>query len=329
MNLSNQDDHLNFLAKYLAGEATPEEAMELEKWLKNKDNKIEFDRVSQLWDKVSKTFTPIPDKQLAWRKLQEATGIKARPGIRKIRYYRYAAAACITALIIISAFILIYLKPTPVQQNDLVTKSHRDEVVTDTMPDGSKITLNRNSSISYHSSYNTKAREVTLTGESYFDIMPDMSSPFIISIDDLKILVVGTSFNVRPDIDSIEVQVTSGIVKMIYGGKEITITKGQTGVYLKNDHSLRLVNSINLNSISYATKSFYFKDIPLIDAFKYMEDAFDMKIKFDDKKFSACRLTAEFENKTIGYILNVISATFDINYQISGKNINVTGEGCK
>lgn len=326
----DKQTQLNLVTKYLAGESTPEEAMLLEDWLKDKENKLEFDRISKLWHLVSETpAASLPDKRQAWIELQAATGINEKPKVRKIRFYHYATAACIAALIIISTVTLFNDRTTTLPANDLITKGLGNEVVNDTMPDGSRVTLNRNSSLTYESSFNTTAREVALKGESYFDIMPDRSKPFIISVDDLKIKVIGTSFNVRTITDRVEVQVKSGIVKLLSGDSEITVIKGQTGIYTKNDRSLKLIKSIDLNSISYATKSFYFQDMALREAFKYLEVAFNVTINFDDKKFSGCRLTAEFENKPMNYILDVISATLDINYKISGKTIHIIGEGCK
>jgi len=330
MDPDKQTTPLSLMAKYLAGEATPGEAMLMDEWLKDRKNKKEFDRISKLWHQVSKISEPaVPGKKEAWLELQAATGIKGKAKVMKTRFYQYAAAACLAALIIISAVTLLNKKSTSIPQDNAITIGLHNSVSTDTLPDGSRITLNKNSSLTYSSSFNKNRREVTLKGESYFDIAPDRSKPFIITVDDLEIKVVGTSFNVHPVNDRIEVQVRSGIVQLTAGNNAITVTKGQTGIYIKKDHSLAVRDFLDLNSISYATKSFYFHDISLSDAFTYIEDAFNVTINFDHKKFAACRLTAEFESKPMNYILDVISATLDINYKISGRNIDINGEGCK
>ncbi len=72
-----------------------------------------------------------------------------------------------------------------------------------------------------------------LDGECYFNVLPDENKPFIVQIHELKILVLGTSFNVnRNDYsETVEVQVTTGKVKMYTDEKELIVTAGQTGVY--------------------------------------------------------------------------------------------------
>jgi len=251
MNSDKQAEQINLVAKYLAGEATPEEAMLLDDWLKDEENKKEYDRISKLWAQVSgSSAAHVPDKEQTWIELQAATknNNKSRP--IKIMYLYYAAAACLAALMIISAVTFFKAKTTS-QSPHLITKAGGNKVILDTLPDGSRVTLKRNSLLTYPASFTETAREVELKGESFFDIVPDRSKPFIISVEDLKIKVVGTSFNVRPITDRIEVQVRSGIVKLLSGNNELTVIKGQTGIYIKNDHSLQLLRSINLNSICF------------------------------------------------------------------------------
>ncbi|MGC1389862.1 MAG: FecR family protein, partial [Bacteroidales bacterium] len=64
------------------------------------------------------------------------------------------------------------------------------------LPDGSKIYLNRNSEFSYRKNFGRHGRDVRLTGEAFFEISPDVSKPFIIDAGKAKVKVVGTSFNV-------------------------------------------------------------------------------------------------------------------------------------
>ena len=64
------------------------------------------------------------------------------------------------------------------------------------LPDGSKVYINRNSDFSYRKNFGKQGRDVKLTGEAFFEISPDVSKPFIIDAGKAKVRVVGTSFNV-------------------------------------------------------------------------------------------------------------------------------------
>ena len=65
------------------------------------------------------------------------------------------------------------------------------------LPDGSRVWLNSASSLSYPTAFNGRAREVTLTGEAYFEIAGNASQPFHIHVDSVTVNVLGTSLSIR------------------------------------------------------------------------------------------------------------------------------------
>jgi transmembrane sensor len=65
------------------------------------------------------------------------------------------------------------------------------------LPDGSKIWLNAESSITYPVVFTGNTREVKITGEVYFEVAKDKTKPFLVLAEDTKIEVLGTHFNVN------------------------------------------------------------------------------------------------------------------------------------
>lgn len=65
------------------------------------------------------------------------------------------------------------------------------------LADGSKVWLNAASSITYPTAFTGKTREVTVTGEAYFEIAKNKSKPFIVKTALKNITVLGTSFNIN------------------------------------------------------------------------------------------------------------------------------------
>ncbi len=65
-----------------------------------------------------------------------------------------------------------------------------------TLADGTHIWLNSGSQLSYPAAFSNDSREVYLSGEAFFDIQTDHSRPFYVITNDLKLKVIGTSFNV-------------------------------------------------------------------------------------------------------------------------------------
>jgi hypothetical protein len=75
----------------------------------------------------------------------------------------------------------------------IIPYGKRSEV---TLADGTHIWLNSGSQLSYPSNFKTGSREVYLSGEALFDVKPNPNKPFYVITQDIKIKVLGTSFNV-------------------------------------------------------------------------------------------------------------------------------------
>jgi transmembrane sensor len=82
------------------------------------------------------------------------------------------------------------------------------------LPDGSRIYLNTDTQLRYE--VDQFRRHVRLAaGEAYFDIASDESRPFVISVGDHEVRVVGTAFNIRHVADRTDVAVSEGRVKFV------------------------------------------------------------------------------------------------------------------
>ncbi|MBN4081425.1 FecR domain-containing protein, partial [Caldithrix abyssi] len=104
--------------------------------------------------------------------------------------------------------------------------SARGMVLSNTLPDGSQITLNAESQISYRSNFGRNTRNVVLAGEAFFDVEKG-EIPFTIHAGKVSISVVGTEFNVRSRNGRVAVAVHEGIVKVTSQDSTITLQANQ------------------------------------------------------------------------------------------------------
>lgn len=111
------------------------------------------------------------------------------------------------------------------------------------LPDGSTVQLNSGSSLKLKSDFNKQTREVSLSGEAYFDVAHNKNKPFKVKTKDYQIQVLGTQFNVKsyPQLTqtktslvngSVEVNTAAKALKLVPGeqaraGKSIQLTKGK------------------------------------------------------------------------------------------------------
>ena len=181
----------DLLDRYLKGEATHEEIERIEAWLNHNENPgSEWQQMDQAtrdgW------LTGLFNEIQAGAGINDPKVVTMRP--RRNLWRSVAAVAAVLAV-----FFTIYLEwPTlqnslyPVQLTVLnVPVNQKKQVV---LADGSKIRVNSGSELKYPKVFNSKKREVYLSGEAYFDIQHDASKPFIIHTGKVVTTVLGTAF---------------------------------------------------------------------------------------------------------------------------------------
>ena len=321
---------MELLGKYLAGEASPEEAAAIDDWRSQPENKNEFDTLLKLHYNIYDAGKyKTPEVAAEWAALLKTIASKpASPTFP--RWLAYAAAACCIGIVGIVLF-TGNRKNNDIEVQPTIVREASQFPVADTLSDGSVVTINKGSRINYPAAFTRNERVVKLQGESYFSITPDPQKPFIIHISGLTIRVIGTEFNVKhhADSNSIDVQVTSGIVRMSAADLELEVSAGETGIYNMRAQTLVRKSMINRNSVSYATRSFYFNDISLEEACAYLENAFQVRIVVYKKESAGCRLTAQFTDKSLEYILEVINATLGSTSKQVGNIIELHATTCE
>ena len=65
------------------------------------------------------------------------------------------------------------------------------------LSDGTRVWLNAETELEYPAQFVGKERKVKLTGEAYFEVMPDAERPFVVETGNMQTRVLGTSFNIK------------------------------------------------------------------------------------------------------------------------------------
>ena len=105
--------------------------------------------------------------------------------------------AAIALIIIWSWIALFYLYNIGVLYRKITVVTDNNQMNLQVkLPDGSNIFLNRNTKLSYKSNHGNLTGHVTLSGEAFFEIIPDASKPFKVDAGKAMVEVLGTSFNV-------------------------------------------------------------------------------------------------------------------------------------
>ena len=231
---------------------------------------------------------------------------------RRIRTNMWWAAASILLLFTISGlFTYQYYKSHLVDIQEYTAKNGHK--TTFSLPDGTIVTMNSNSVLSYDiNSFGKKYRQVTLNGEAFFDVAKNKEVPFIVSTGNANVKVLGTRFNVEGYFTdkSMKVTLESGKVSMNISGTpmEVILIPGQQAIYNKKENTLKK-HVVNVdNAIAWRKGGMYFEDMPLEDIAKLLERRYDVKININSDILKKSRYNGAFtKNDNLERVMTFLS----------------------
>lgn len=200
------------------------------------------------------------------------------------------------------------------------------------LPDGSIVTLNRNSSLSYSDDFNVKWRIIRMTGEAFFDVVPDKQKPFVISSGTARVEVVGTSFNVSAYENETQLTVTveTGVVRLSASTSKETIElrPGEAGTFTKSDGGLSLLANPDVNYKSWTTQHIEFNGTPLQEVVNTLNRTYGANIRVTGAVSDNCVVTVTFDQQTLDAVLRVLETTLNLTYRVNGNIIEITSAKC-
>ncbi|MBN1181386.1 MAG: FecR domain-containing protein [Bacteroidales bacterium] len=336
--MKKQNLHIDdaFIIKVLSDQATEVERIQFDLWLKadpgNKETVNKIEKVLELLDKAKSTKR----HQKNWKKIQQKIQdqyntpayitISQKSGnsisLLKMRWIKIA----VSLLIILGiGFLFRYTinqnKNYTITSSDCISKPQ-------ILPDGSEITLNTGSSLSYTSHFNKKIREVTLTGEAFFAVASDKEKPFLIHTLITTTRVIGTAFNIKTDTlsKSVKLCVESGKVEFYNSDNpshKVYLTKGEEGIFNIETQELKKREISDANYLAWKTGALEFDDTPLREVFTTIENHYHTNIISRDSLIEDLRLTSEYSNQTLEQVFNELKLLLDIDYKIINDTIYV------
>ncbi len=180
------------LRKYLEEELTETERTELSGLLKSEEGqKVLAEMIDEnAQDLLLKDLTLEPHiSGRMWQNLEGRMGEPDRIITKRWGWLGWAASV----LLLCCIGGMLWLNHDRGETLTYTTEASQKRTVI--LPDGSLVTLNSNSTVSYREEKNS--REVGLSGEAYFDVEHDARRPFFVAAGEVRVKVLGTSFNVK------------------------------------------------------------------------------------------------------------------------------------
>lgn len=300
--------------KYLLNEASAGEQEEVKQWLADDANLAYYNQLKKIWDDSRQlALTNSADENKAWQKFQQ----RLHSTTRRRGSFGWMKIAATVAIVVGIGILGFWIFGDRVKE---VTVVAQQVVVSDTLSDGSVVTVNKGSSISYQSKFKGETRQVALKGEAFFNVTPNKKKPFIISVNDVQITVVGTSFNVKTINGSTQVVVETGIVKVTRAGKTVELKANEEVTVGTKDSAMTKEKVSDQLYKYYRTKEFVCDETPLWKLVEVINEAYNSHIIIGNPALKDMSITTTFNNESLDQVLKVISLTL---------NIKVTNEGDK
>lgn len=240
--------------------------------------------------------------------------------------------AGVAAMIILAMFIGLntnnFEGENRVEAKRIIKKTDFGQRQTVQLPDGSVVSLNVGSRLTYEEPFNSTTRQVRLSGEAFFEVKRDVNRPFIIQSGPVQTRVLGTSFNVRAyeDESDVIVAVESGKVqvKSVDDKNEVILIPEEKAVY-KKDGIVPIVKSRfnRLEIMGWREGIIQFKDLPLDRVLHELERTYGVEFSMNENIRLKERYSGVYRNVSLEEILKGVCFATGMDYKLTGKHVTL------
>ncbi len=335
----NPDHYIGLLYKKLSGNLAKEEGKVLEQWLQTSDeNKSIAKEVTTSWElgagfeRRNADIAIDLDKEFSRLETMLPEGKKQVHQATRSTNYTWLKIAAGLALLV-GCFFLVKnnLTTTPDWVTVQTAAQERQEI---TLPDGSTIHLNENTTFRYPEVFNQQERIVHLEGEAFFEVTKNPEQAFHVKTPRGKISVLGTSFNVK-DLgkgENMAVQVLSGKVKFQASHSEQSeiLVKSEKAFYDKKRDKIIKERDAFMNEVAWHTRKLRFSRTSLKEVVKTLGNFYGVELILSEKTMLDCSYSASFkQEKPLANILETFEDIYKIKVVKNGeKRYRLEGGVC-
>ena len=331
MRKMQKDIEEKLLLKVIEGKADEQEITLFNEWLGNSDNNRELfeqlRRTYQLssfenhsaqvnWEKVVqkvRTGYTVPD----FIELPKATRVSRH--IWQNPLLRVAAAI----VLLIGIAFLLHITVFSPEQFTVSGKDLRKNTPYK-MSDGSLVFLNGKSTITFTKKFGSTLREVSLTGEAFFEVAKAEGKPFVVHVNNTTTRVLGTSFNVFSDpLGQVKVSVTSGLVEF-FESEAIEIIKlaaGEQGTYSPDAKKVEKSEISDPNFQAWKTGILIFKETSLKEALTTIGKHYSRIFVLKGVSEKIGSITTTFDNQPLDAVLEELTLLLNASNEIKNDTI--------
>lgn len=312
-------------------------------WLKsNPEMKLEFMQAKELIQSLE--FNPVNKNEKAYDRVLQNILKNQRRSVKiantrpLIRFWNYSLRV---AAVLTLAFGLSYVAYQVFEQTPKVGSKDFAKITRETpaghkvqisLPDGTLVSMNAGSKLSYYEQFSGKERLVELEeGEAYFEVVKNPDKPFVVKSGNVLVTALGTVFNVKAykEDENIGVSLLEG--KVIVKGNaesehgvmhEAILTQGQGVLLTKESGQMERIMFDHELISAWRNKTIYFKDASFKKVIRELERWYGVQFEVVNiNNIDAWNFTSEYKNQTLENVLHSISYSKNFDFEIKGEKV--------
>lgn len=249
------------------------------------------------------------------------------PRLEKRKIFRsktlkYCIAAAAAAAIFLTGAATSELVTGKRQETVLMASS--ENISSYTLPDGSKVWLNKNSWLAYNQKIGKRTRQVTLKGEGYFEVNRDEQRPFIVKMqNNLDIKVLGTTFNAcnYPSLNKAEVILRSGSVQVSDNGRNEYVILKPNQKFTWNEGSAEISSVNAMNCCRWFEHRLVFDNVKLKDILENLSHKYQTEISLNVGNLADKHMSMTIRDESVEDILDILTTLLPIRWRYQGAEI--------
>ena len=315
MSEKNIDIVEELLPRYCEGNVSAEEREKVEKWIRQSEEHYKIARQIQLIYLASDTIS-VMDRVNTDNALSKVDNRIFRSQLKALFIWGQRVAAILFIPLLV-AYLLQVLIPEKQDIRMLEVRTNPGMTTSLTLPDGTKVNLNSESSLVYPESFEGEFRSVRLEGEAFFEVVKNPEKRFVVTTPyNASVEVLGTSFNMEAfKWDSIvSTTLISGKVAFISKSGQVDIKPGEKLVYNIQTNRSDIYTSGEAE-ISWKDGMIIFKKTPFEEALRMLTKRFNVDFVVSNNKYVKDFFTGSFTNHRLEQILDIFNASSGIKWR--------------
>jgi len=194
------------------------------------------------------------------------------------------------------------------------------------LTDGTKVWLNAASTLVFPTVFKGGTREVSLKGEGYFEVARNASMPFVVKVGDMRVDVLGTSFNIMAYEDEAAVRTTllEGAVRVGAGGVSRALEIGEQGVLDKRG-AMEVIHDADVEqAVAWKNGLLQFHSADMAVIMRQMARWYNVQVVYASEDIRNESFSGSIpSSENISQVLKMLELTGTVHFDVTGQIITV------